>query len=135
MWPRNGDAAVFCLFLFAFCMPVTWTHIMMLDVTQCANHCPGRDTGSWLDIGHETKTITCYPRGEERQHRTGQQNNLGGSRYRVRASVTVIGGPRARHAAPSWYSELRWIPHESKKNRQCYDYSHWPTVLYSTAGW
>ena len=54
---------------------------MMLDVTQRANHRPGRDTGSWLDIGHETNTITCYPRGKERQRRTGQQNNLGGRRY------------------------------------------------------
>ena len=57
---------------------------MMLDVTVsvCANHRPGRDTGSWLDIGHETNTISCYPRGKERQHRTEQQNNLGGRRYR-----------------------------------------------------
>ena len=51
----------------------------MLDVTQRANHRPGRDTGSWLDIGQETNTITCYPRGKERQYRTGQQDNLDGS--------------------------------------------------------
>ncbi|KAH9987569.1 hypothetical protein BJV77DRAFT_773779 [Russula vinacea] len=83
-------------------------------------HCM-RQSSSWTRYrflaGHRArnKHNNKLSDGKGRQHRTGQQKYLGGRRYPVRASVTVIGGPRARHAAPSWYSELRWIAHESEK--------------------
>ena len=97
-----------------------------------APHWPAEKSGGWGVGMIRPRTAACAP---VRLRKNCQML------YCVRASVTVIGGPRARHAAPSWYSELRWIPHRLKKYkqyctvRQGYDCRHWPSYLQRLNSW